>query len=265
MSISEAERALFRARGWLRLGPCEDILAWTEAARPQALAATRKSTDRRCGGTWMPGVDALGNDPDGGVAGVPFPARLSDALHHLHLTPRSWHKAQVSAVLPGYPKPGAEETEGAARFRLRRDAAHLDGLLPVGPDRRRKLREPHGFILGIPLTEASAEASPLVVWEGSHVDLQEAISTTLRDVPQDQWQDADLTEVYQTTRARIFETRPRVPLPVQMGEATLLHRHLLHGVAPWGQGATADPEGRIIAYLRPELDGGLPAWGARDA
>ena len=37
------------------------------------------------------------------------------------------------------------------------------------------------------------------------------------------------------------------------GEAVLLHRHLLHGVAPWGETATAAPEGRMIAYLRPEF------------
>lgn len=123
----------------------------------------------------MPGVDALENAEDGSVAGVPFPESLSNVLHELLLTPSHWHKAQVSAVLPGYPQQGGEETEGAARFRLRRDAAHLDGLLPVGPDRRRKLREPHGFILGIPLTEASPDASPLVAWEGSHLNIREAI------------------------------------------------------------------------------------------
>jgi hypothetical protein len=30
-----------------------------------------------------------------------------------------------------------------------------------------------------------------------------------------------------------------------------MHRHLLHGVAPWAAGAKAPPEGRIIAYFRP--------------
>ena len=31
------------------------------------------------------------------------------------------------------------------------------------------------------------------------------------------------------------------------------HRHLVHGVAPWGEKAKAQPEGRMIAYLRPEF------------
>jgi hypothetical protein len=38
---------------------------------------------------------------------------------------------------------------------------------------------------------------------------------------------------------------------VRPGEATLLHRLTLHGVAPWEPSATAPPEGRIIAYFRP--------------
>jgi hypothetical protein len=28
---------------------------------------------------------------------------------------------------------------------------------------------------------------------------------------------------------------------------------ILHGMAPWADGAVADPDGRIIAYFRPEL------------
>jgi len=37
------------------------------------------------------------------------------------------------------------------------------------------------------------------------------------------------------------------------GEALLLHRMILHGMAPWADGAAAEPEGRIIAYFRPEF------------
>jgi len=33
----------------------------------------------------------------------------------------------------------------------------------------------------------------------------------------------------------------------------LVHRHLVHGVAAWGAQATASPEGRVIAYFRPEF------------
>jgi hypothetical protein len=31
-------------------------------------------------------------------------------------------------------------------------------------------------------------------------------------------------------------------------------RFALHGVAPWRSGDTAPPEGRMIAYFRPEFD-----------
>jgi len=34
----------------------------------------------------------------------------------------------------------------------------------------------------------------------------------------------------------------------------------LHGVAPWSQNASAGPDGRMIAYFRPEMSGGVPAW-----
>jgi len=46
---------------------------------------------------------------------------------------------------------------------------------------------------------------------------------------------------------------------VRPGEATLLHRLTLHGVAPWAAGVTAPPEGRIIAYFRP-LMGTVQDW-----
>lgn len=260
MSISEKARAQFETRGWIALGPSEDVLAWAEAARPLALAAARASPDRRCGGTWGPGVDGLDNAVDGSVGGVPFPESLAAVLRGLGLLPDRWHRAQLSAVYPGYPRRGPEESAAAARFRRTRDAAHLDGLLPVGPQRRRMPREAHGFILGLPVTHADPGASPLVVWEGSHRDLQAALAGALRSVPPERLPETDVTELYHQTRRRIFETRCRVPLPCAPGEAVLVHRHILHGVAPWAQGSQADPNGRIIAYFRPELPGGLRDW-----
>ncbi len=65
------------------------------------------------------------------------------------------------------PGRGRARTKPAFRFRLNRDAAHLDGLLPIGPDKRRMVKEPHAWILGLPLNACGAGASPLVVWEGS--------------------------------------------------------------------------------------------------
>ena len=38
-----------------------------------------------------------------------------------------------------------------------------------------------------------------------------------------------------------------------VGEALLLHRHILHGVAPWTEGAEGPDAGRMTAYFRPEF------------
>ncbi|MBT8409761.1 MAG: hypothetical protein KJN93_09060, partial [Alphaproteobacteria bacterium] len=124
-------------------------------------------------------------------------------------------------------------------------------LLPIGPKRRRMLREPHAFILGLPLNDTGPGASPLVVWEGSHRILQGAIGAALAPHKPATWPDVDLTEPYQAARRRCFETCRRVPLHAAPGEALLLHRAVLHGMAPWEDGAAAPPEGRIVAYFRP--------------
>jgi hypothetical protein len=232
--------------GWQVFGPHPEIAAWAAAALPLAIAALRDQP-LRAGGTWAVGLDLLKNDAEGAVAGVPLP------WHLLPLAPEPLHRAQLSAVYPGYPQPDAQESQAAAAFRRNRDAAHLDGLLPIGPDKRRMIREPHHWILGLPLTRCSADASPLVVWEGSHLLLGSAMAAALAPHPEEQWPEVDVTEIYQATRAEIFRTCARVETPLVPGQAVLLHRHLLHGVAPWGARAVAPPEGRIIAYFRPLL------------
>jgi hypothetical protein len=190
------------------------------------------------------GLEALPNDPDGAVGGVALPWEI------LGLSPVPLHRAQVSTTRPGYPQPSAAETEAAYRFRLNRDSAHLDGLLPVGPGKRRHVKEPHAWILGLPLNRADAGAAPLVVWEGSHLVMQAALRRTFADRPGD-WSEVDITEAYQAARAEVFRTCARVELPGQVGEAVILHRHLIHGVAPWSPGAEAEDPGRMVAYFRP--------------
>jgi hypothetical protein len=93
------------------------------------------------------------------------------------------HPAQVSVTYPGYPRQDPGESDAAHRFRRDRDAAHLDGLLPVGPEKRRFLRETHAFILGIAVTEASEGAAPLVVWEGSHRMIRDVFAQAFDGVP----------------------------------------------------------------------------------
>jgi hypothetical protein len=191
------------------------------------------------------GLDLLPNDETGRVAGVDLP------WADLGLAPEPLHKAQLSTIYPGYPQPSPDESASAFAFRRSRDAAHLDGLLPIGPDRQRMVKEPHGWILGLPLNTTAA--APLVVWEGSHEVLRAALLQALSPHDPALWGEVDLTAAYAAARRDVFATCRRIELPTNPGEATLLHRLTLHGVAPWADGMSAPPEGRIIAYFRPLL------------
>ncbi|WP_128515931.1 hypothetical protein [Tabrizicola thermarum] len=232
--------------GWQRIGPHPAIAAWAKAARAAALDVLAATTETwRCGGTWFVGVDALPNAPDGSIDGTAFPWVA------LPLAPEPLHRAQLSVIRPGYPQPSPEETPAAFAFRRDRDAAHLDGLLPIGPDKRRMVKEPHAWILGLPLNDTAA--APLTVWEGSHDILRAALLEALNPHPPETWGDIDITEAYQAARKDIFATCRRIELHAKPGEATLLHRLTLHGVAPWKPDDRAPREGRMIAYLRPQF------------
>ena len=218
---------------------------WAGAALDAAREVLADPEERRRwlrhGETWFVGVDALPNGPDGALGGVPLPDRFRA------LWDGDWHPAQLSAVYPGYPRQDSEESDAAHRFRRARDAAHVDGLLPEGPERRRVLREPHAFILGLPLTDCAA--SPLVVWQGS----PEVVTRHLRAAHGEVGLGTDVTEAYHAARRAVFETCRRVEVPARPGEATLVHRLAVHGVAPWAAGVEAPEEGRVIAYFRPQL------------
>ena len=75
-----------------------------------------------------------------------------------------------------------------------------------GTERRRVIEEPHAYILGIPLNEAPVEAAPLVLWEGSHVIMRDALEKALQPHPEEMWDQVDVTEVYQAARREVFET-----------------------------------------------------------
>ncbi len=258
--------AAFDEKGWVRLPFDPSVAAWCTAARPEAERLLADPDLRglwlRCGGTWFAGVNVLENDANGAVVSAEIPelpeilsAAVRDVAGFDHVT---WDRAQISACLPGYPQPWSGETEAAFRYRRDRDAAHVDGLLPTGPDRRRVLGETHGFVLGLPLTDAPIEASPLVVFEGSHEIIREAFRDRFAGVDPADWPGEDVTDAYVAVRRHIFETCPRVLVHARPGEAYLVHRLTLHGVAPWRA-----PEGmsRIIAYFRPDpLPEAVPAW-----
>jgi hypothetical protein len=249
--------------GWARF-PAEPAMhRWAEAARRAARARVHDPDQRarwlQCEGTWFVGVDTLPNDTAGDVGTGPLPGAAIAAARALY-GDLPLHRAQVSVVWPGYPRPRAGEGAGAFRYRQTRDAAHVDGLLPTGPDRRRMPRERHAYILGLPLTGCDPGASPLVVWEGSHHVMRAAFRRALASVPESRWAETDITETYQAARREVFESCRRVTVPADPGEAYLVHRLALHGVAPWQEGAAAPADGRMIAYFRPELPPGSRAW-----
>ncbi|WP_238366729.1 hypothetical protein [Mesobacterium pallidum] len=243
----------FSRLGWHRFSYDPALADWAEAARRDALNAVQDEGLRArwltCEGTWFVGVDALGNAADGSVNGVPLRGAAVDWITGQYGA-QDWHRAQVSVVWPGYPRPRDGESEANLRYRQKRDAAHVDGLRAMGPDRRRRFVEPHAFILGLPLNDAPEGASPLVVWEGSHAIIRDAFRTALAPYPRESWGEVDLTEVYQDARQRIFDTCCRVEVTARPGEAYVVHRLALHGVAPW---TGPQAEGRMIAYFRPEL------------
>lgn len=232
-------------QGWQMIDQHPAIAAWASSAHGLAMKTLATRTeDWRCGGTWLVGVDALPSDATGAVPGADFPWEA------LALTPEPLHPGQLSVVRPGYPQPSPAESATAFAYRRNRDAAHLDGLI-LQPDGGRMMQEPHHWILGLPLNKSNA--SPLVVWDGSHTVMRAALIKALSPVPPDDWGSVDLNPAYQAARRDIFATCTRRLLPARPGQATLLHRLTLHGVAPWVPGATAPAEGRIIAYFRPQM------------
>lgn len=256
----------FFEKGWHRFPHDETLARWVAHVLPKAretIAAPENAEWFRYANTWFAGVNVLQNDEMGRV-GDDCPALAGTVIDFIHdtlgLHEFIWDRGQVSVCYPGYPQPMEGETAGAHRYRRERDAAHLDGLIPEGPKRRRYLREHHGFILGIPMTEVSPGASPLVVWEGSHQIIRTAFRNAFDGLPAGKWGEIDVTKIYQETRREIFERCPRTIVHARPGEAYLVHRLALHGVAPWDENADAGPDGRMIIYFRPEDPGGATAW-----
>jgi hypothetical protein len=81
--------------------------------------------------------------------------------------------------------------------------------------------------------------------------MRAAFRAAFADIPPAQWGDVDVTEVYQDARRKVFATCDRVEVVAAPGQAVLLDRHILHGVAPWAQ--DADGEMRMVAYFRPQI------------
>lgn len=229
------------------------VAAWAQAARVAmehiALDKAVRAANLRHGETWFVGVDILPNGPDGAISGVPLHGPWEPFVPKL-----PQHKAQVSIVYPGYPRKDSDESEANHRFRVKRCAAHVDGLLPEGAARRRYAREFHAYILGLPLNPASS--APTVVWRGSHRIMQEALTQAIGGQPVGS---VDLTDAYHAARRTVFESCEMVSLRAAPGQSYLLHRFALHGTAPWDG---PEAPGRMVAFLRPEFEN-PEEWCAR--
>jgi len=231
------------------------VCSWARAAygvaRGVAADPLLQTADNlRHGQTWFVGVDALPNDDDGQIAGVPL---VGPWMNHVPSLPL--HRAQLSIVYAGYPKKDVDESDANHRFRINRGAAHVDGLLPVGPEKRRFAREFHAYILSIPLNGSAA--SPTIVWRGSQKIMQNAIrEACLGSDPEN----VDITDAYQAARKHVFETCEPIPLILKKGQSALLHPLALHGTQIWGQLDDGVEEGRMIAFFRPECSGGAEEW-----
>jgi len=234
------------------------MAAWARSALPLARSAARDpayAEKLMCGGTWFCGTNALTNSRTGRIPGGPAlaGAAIDFVITELSHAPDQWDAAQVSICYPGYPRSMPGEAPAAFRFRQRRDAAHVDGLLAEGPGRRRHLREGHAFLLGIPLGRTAPDASPFVVYEGSHEIMRAMFRASLASLEPAAWADVDLTNAYMAARKKVFETCRRVEVPVQPGEAFVVHRLAVHGMAPWSPDAQPASDGRIMAYFRPAM------------
>lgn len=258
----------FDAQGWQIFDADPQLDGWLAAARPAADAALTDpafADQMDCEGTWFVGVDALPNDTLGRIGAGPMlggAAMQAIAARHGAIPPL--HRGQLSVTWPGYPRPRRGESAAGFRYRQVRDAAHVDGLLPIGPERRRMVKEPHLFILGLPLNSADPDAAPLAVWSGSHRIMGRAFAHALAGHAPDQLAHVDVTEAYQAARREVFDSCPRVLLPARPGQAIVLHRHLLHGVSHWAEGASGEGGCRMVAYFRPEAPGGVAQWVGAD-
>lgn len=259
--------ALFPESGWTKFNYDPDLAAWCRHALPLAVESATSVHNKqwlRHQGTWFVGVNVLPNDSLGRIA--ESKALDGVAVQHLRQYVRSafgaknstserieWDRAQVSICYPGYPKKSPEESDSAHLFRLQRDAAHVDGLLREGSNNARYLREHHVFILGIPLSEHSADAAPFVVWEGSHKIIQQRLQERFATVPMQEWHSEDISQAYIQARKEVFMHCERKEIYAQVGESFAVHRLAVHGMAPWAEHATSESNGRMIAYFRPQI------------
>lgn len=258
---------LFPESGWVKFNHDAELATWQQHALHPAIESISSAPNKqwlRHQGTWFVGVNALPNDSHGKIAGsnVLSGAAIDWLRRYVHSAfaildapsgDIEWDRAQISVCYPGYPKKSPEESDSAHLFRRQYDAAHVDGLLREDGGKARYAREHHAFILGIPLSEFSADAAPFVVWEGSQKVIQQRLQKRLATVPVKDWYREDISQVYIQARKEVFARCERKEIYAQVGEAFAVHRLAVHGMAPWAKHASSDTNGRMIAYFRPPI------------
>ncbi|MEM7194081.1 MAG: hypothetical protein AAF402_03965 [Pseudomonadota bacterium] len=245
-------------KGWTQFGTDTRLLNWVHQICPFAnrvLHAPENKEWFRYGNTWFAGVNVLPNRTDGSVESTDaLQCDATEFIQQIGLQSTiELDNGQLSVCYPGYPKPSPTESEAANRYRRNRDAAHLDGLLPVGDKRRRYLKEMHAYILGIPMNLFPEHAAPFVLWEGSHHLIRDSLRQLFGDTDPENWGSQDITDFYQSLRRRIFDNCSRVEVHAKPGEAFVVHRMMLHGVAPWENIESESGAMRMICYFRPAV------------
>lgn len=246
------------ALGWEIFERDADIVQWAAEAKEiveKKLAQKDfPQKDLRCGGTWFAGVNFLGNSTSGKLETKNLQGKIiASIMSRFRESFDEWDSAQISICYPGYPKPMASEGVAAFNYRIKKCAAHVDGILPLGNNRRRFVREHHAFIFGIPLSRFNRFASPLVIWEGSHHIILDTFHKIFSSLSSSEWPQLDVTFQYKEARKKVFATCPKKVIWVPLGGCFVLHRMCLHGISPWAKNAQAEPCGRIMAYFRPKL------------
>ena len=111
----------FFAKGWEVFEPEPLVEDWKHHALQDARRALKDPELAHwyeCENTWFVGLDALDNDDHGRIAGsMPLSGQAIEFVAMLcgGQLP-DLHRAQLSGVFPGYPKPRAGETEAAFRY-----------------------------------------------------------------------------------------------------------------------------------------------------
>ncbi len=249
----------FYQQSWFLFDHDPAIQQWTTHTLPIAreqVTAKQHADWLRHNGTWFVGVNALPNDPLGKVGqSEKLSGVAAEFIKQLfNIKQLRLDKGQISVCYPGYPQASAIDSKQAHLYRKRKDSAHVDGLRRDYETNKRYLKEAHSYVLGIPLVDYSADASPLVVWEGSHEIIRRAFTELFDGLNPEQWGEVDVTEIYRHARQEVFDTCKRVAVPAKLGEAFIVHRLAVHGIAPWGETAWSGKDGRMICYFRPEFE-----------